>query len=166
MSIWLCSFPARTGSLLSVTTSKLKISLFRKLAIPSTLFQSSTPTFSASIVHSYMLIWLSNFHVFEKTRNLEKMLDNVLNVNDNSKGKYKSISWLENDPLIVLIVWHCLSLLVSAKITEIKAFYSKDTLLLQCILLLNFETIWNKMFGSVSTMVNNYYCILKRKKNK
>lgn len=58
--------------------------------------------FLVFIVYFYMFIWLFNFYVFEKIRNLEKMLDNVLNVNDNFKGKYKLISWLENDLLYLL----------------------------------------------------------------
>lgn len=58
--------------------------------------------FLVFIVYFYMFIWLFNFYVFEKIRNLEKMLDNVLNVNDNFEGKYKLISWLENDLLYLL----------------------------------------------------------------
>lgn len=80
--------------------------------------------FLVFIVYFYMFIWLFNFYVFEKIRNLEKMLDNVLNVNDNFKGKYKLISWLENDLFIVFIVWYCLLFLVLVKIIEIKVFYS------------------------------------------
>lgn len=82
--------------------------------------------FLVFIVYVFMFKWLFNFYVFEKIRNLEKMLDNVLNVNDNFKGKYKLISWLENDLFIVFIVWYCLLFLVLVKIIEIKVFYSKD----------------------------------------
>lgn len=61
--------------------------------------------FLVFIVYFYMFIWLFNFYVFEKIRNLEKMLDNVLNVNDNFKGKYKLISWLENDLLFDIVYY-------------------------------------------------------------